>query len=227
MEKRDFERLLASPETAGPADWAALREETELHPSCAPLQVLSLMADRANGAPLWEKEALPRTALYVMDSAALYRRMEASSAPAAPPSAPASQPVPSPAPSPAPLTAAVPLTAASPDPDFDILREINSYQEVSFKTAPKSVILTNFLEKDGGITLDDGGYEQVSVQELAKNSLRSEGVLASETLALVLEKQYKYAQAIAVYEKIMSDNPEKSRTFAARIAELRARLEAK
>jgi len=81
MEKRDFERLLASPETAGPADWAALREETELHPSCAPLQVLSLMADRANGAPLWEKEALPRTALYVMDPAALYRRMEASSAP--------------------------------------------------------------------------------------------------------------------------------------------------
>jgi hypothetical protein len=110
------------------------------------------------------------------------------------------------------------------DAPFDVLQAINSYQEVSFKTAPKSVILTNFLEKDGGIKLSEEDFEEVPVQELAKKSILANESLESETLALVLEKQGKLAQALAMYEKLMINNPEKSSTFAVRIAALKERL---
>ena len=109
-------------------------------------------------------------------------------------------------------------------PGFDILQEINAYQDVSFKTAPKSVILSNFLEKDGGITLDSDAYDAVSVQELAQNSIRPSDSVESETLAVILEKQGKLQQALAMYEKLMVNNPEKSSTFAVRIAELQSKL---
>jgi hypothetical protein len=62
------------------------------------------------------------------------------------------------------------------------------------------------------------------VQELAKKSIRVDNSLESETLALVLEKQGKIAQALAMYEKLMVNNPEKSSTFAVRIAALSERL---
>jgi len=110
------------------------------------------------------------------------------------------------------------------DASFDVLQAINSYQEVSFKTAPKSVILTNFLEKDGGIKLSEEDFEEVPVQELAKKSILANESLESETLALVFEKQGKLAQALAMYEKLMINNPEKSSTFAVRIADLKERL---
>ena len=105
-----------------------------------------------------------------------------------------------------------------------MLKEINEYQEVSFKTAPKSVILSNFLEKDGGIVPDFDTFDNVSVQELAKKSILPSGILETETLAVILEKQGKLAQAAAVYEKLMVNNPEKSSTFAVRIAELKAQI---
>jgi hypothetical protein len=104
------------------------------------------------------------------------------------------------------------------------LHEINAYQDVTFKTAPKSVILSNFLEKDGGITLDSDAYDAVSVQELAQNSIRPSDSVESETLAVILEKQGKLQQALAMYEKLMVNNPEKSSTFAVRIAELQSKL---
>ena len=107
---------------------------------------------------------------------------------------------------------------------LDVLQAINSYQEVSFKTAPKSVILSNFLEKDGGIELSEGGFDEVSIQELGKKSLAADGLLETETLAIVLEKQGKYAQALAMYEKLMLNNPENSSTFAVRIAALKTLL---
>ena len=105
-----------------------------------------------------------------------------------------------------------------------MLQEINAYQDVSFKTAPKSVILSNFLEKDGGIMADFDSYSDVSVQELAKNSLRPSDSFESETLAVILEKQGKLQQALEMYEKLLVNNPEKSSIFAVRIAALKAQL---
>ena len=208
-------------------EWEELRVERDKYPFSAPLQVLSLLADKANGAALWEKQALPRVALYMQQPARLYEQLNGiprlrptvqtgnqDPNPTAAPSVSTAQPDPSPTPS----------KPADIDSPFDVLQAINSYQEVSFKTAPKSVILSNFLEKDGGIELSESYYSAVPIQELAKKSISPNEALQTETLALVLEKQGKYAQALAMYEKLIVNNPEKSSTFAVRIDALKTLL---
>ena len=226
MDKNSFGRLMDRPGTLTPEEWDELRRERDRYPFSAPLQVLSLLADKANGAALWEQQALPRVLLYVQDDERLHEQLES-----------LSRPIPPKAEAPAvaeTVSKTVPTkeAAASPvseernvvddtDAPFDVLQAINSYQEVSFKTAPKSVILSNFLEKDGGITHSDSEYEEVSIQELGKKSITADSSLESETLAVVLERQGKYAQALAMYEKLMLNNPEKSSTFAVRIAALK------
>ena len=215
MDKNAFGRLLDNPSSLTPEEWEELRRERDRYPFSAPLQYLMLVADKVNGAPLWEKQSLPRVALYFQDPDKLYTLLESASMAQ---SAPKASPVPQ-----VPSVPAQPMTepATEPDAPFDILQEINSYQEISFKTAPKSVILTNFLEKDGGIRLDEESADPIPVQELAKKSIANSNSLESETLAIVLEKQGKYAQALAMYEKLMVNNPEKSSTFAIRIVALR------
>lgn len=109
-------------------------------------------------------------------------------------------------------------------PSFDVLNEINTFQEVSFKTAPKSVILSNFLK----IATSDGqemdNEEALPAESKDKKSLKADASLGTETLAIILEKQGKLAQAIAIYENLMERNPEKSSTFAARIEALKEQL---
>jgi tetratricopeptide (TPR) repeat protein len=220
MDKNSFGRLMDTPGALTPEEWGELRRERDSYPFAAPLQVLSLLADKANGAALWEQQALPRVLLYVQHADRLYGQLEELDRPSAPVQSEAVAPVPE-------VAEAAPATKSddeAADVPFDVLQAINSYQEVSFKTAPKSVILSNFLEKDGGITLSDNGFEEVSIQELAKKSIAVDDSLESETLALVLEKQGKYAQALAMYEKLILNNPEKSSTFAVRIAALRTLL---
>ena len=225
MDKNVFGRLMDHPGRLTPEEWDELRRERDRYPFSAPLQVLSLLADKANGAALWEQQALPRVVLYMQDVDRLYEQMEASASAAAPvakeeaQSRPAREKV-------AESPVAPPTNDdVETDGPFDVLQAINSYQEVSFKTAPKSVILSNFLEKDGGIALSDSGFEEVSIQELAKKSISVDNSLESETLAIVLERQGKYAQALAMYEKLMLNNPEKSSTFAVRIADLKKHLD--
>lgn len=203
MDKNCFGKLLDNPTSLTADEWDDLRRERDNYPFCAPLQTLTLMADKMSGVPLWEKQSLPRVALYYQDANLLYHQLDNL----------ARTPAPAPAPQPQPS-----------DTPFDILQEINSYQEVSFKTAPKSVILSNFLEKDAGIELPDEPISDISVVELAKKSIRANESLESETLAVILEKQGKLAQSLAIYEKLLANNPEKSSIFAVRIAELKARL---
>ena len=224
MDKNSFGELLDHPGRLTPEEWAELRRERDRYPFSAPLQVLSLLADKANGTALWEQQALPRVVLYMQDVDRLYEQMEAQTpelvvavaeeAKVQPVSEKAvEKPLPT-----------IPVEEDKGDGTFDVLQAINSYQEVSFKTAPKSVILSNFLEKDGGITLSDNGFEEVPIQELAKKSIATDRLLETETLALVLEKQGKYAQALAMYEKLLLTNPEKSSTFAVRISSLKTLL---
>lgn len=218
MDKNSFAQMMNRPGRLSPEEWDELHRERDRYPFSAPLQVLSLLADKAGGAPLWERQALPYVSLYVPDVEWLYAQLEALDRPAVVP--PVAQPT--------AQAEAVPARQAGEErqlpPGFDILQEINAYQDVSFKTAPKSVILSNFLEKDGGITLDSDAYDAVSVQELAQNSIRPSDSVESETLAVILEKQGKLQQALAMYEKLMVNNPEKSSTFAVRIAELQSKL---
>ena len=116
---------------------------------------------------------------------------------------------------------------ASETDAYDIMKEINAYQEVSFKTAPKSVILSNFLETGNYNVGESGANDEVSVEVLGKKSIREDESLDTETLAVVLEKQGKYDRAIGVYEKLIAKYPEKSSTFAIRISELKIKMDNK
>lgn len=219
MDKNSFGRMMDNPWRLTSEEWEELRRERDRYPFCAPLQVVSLMADKAGGAVLWEKQALPVVSLYVQDVERLHERLEKGAetpdgreAVAAEPKREERQEVKE-------------YRREEPLPEgYDVLQEINAYQDVSFKTAPKSVILSNFLEKDGGIMADFDSYSDVSVQELAKNSLRPSDSFESETLAVILEKQGKLQQALEMYEKLLVNNPEKSSIFAVRIAALKTQL---
>lgn len=189
--------------TAGQVE--VLRRERDEHPYCAPLQVLSLLADKMGGTPLWETQT-PRVSLYMTEAGHLYSLLEDKK--------PQSTASPS---RHTPTTQHE--TAAKGDSEFDILKEINAYQEISFKTAPKSVILTNFLEKDGGIRLDAESFKEVPVQDLAKKSIQPTESLETETMAIMLIRQGKIDSGVAIYKKLISKYPEKSSIFAVRIAE--------
>ena len=215
MDKNVFGKIMDSPRAISPAEWEELYRERDSYPFCAPLQVMSLLADKNCGAPLWERQTLPTVSLYV-DANRLQKQLEELSHPPA-------EPQPSPAP-PSQTFSAPSMTPPAKPEKFDILQEINAYQDVSFKTAPKSVILSNFLEKDGGMVSDFETCNDVSVPELAKKSIQPQESLESETLAVVLERQGKFQQALAMYEKLMVNNPEKSSIFAVRIAELKSSM---
>lgn len=238
MDKVHFGKLLDNFESLTPEMWEELRLERDRYPFCVPIQVMLLLADKANGAALWEKQSLPRVRLYFQDVQRLYEHLDGVSSPqsryASQSHGQNKQETGEPSvigdesvrqdPTSEQDCEATPQQDVADESPFDVLQAINSYQEVSFKTAPRSVILSSFLEKDGGISLSDEGFEAVPVSELAENSLRTDDTLESETLALVLEKQGKLDKALAMYEKLMVNNPEKSSTFADRIIALRARL---
>ena len=106
-------------------------------------------------------------------------------------------------------------------PNVDILNEINTFQEVSFKTAPKSVILSNFLQIATADGPDMSSEASTPAETSDKKSLKADVSLGTETLAVILEKQGKYDKALAIYENLLAHNPEKSSIFAPRIEHLK------
>lgn len=113
------------------------------------------------------------------------------------------------------------------EPSFDVLSEINTFQEVSFKTAPKSVILSNFLNVAPAAEVEKAREAEPAPAGDDKKSLRPTASLGTETLAVILEKQGKYEKAIEVYRNLMAQNPEKSSNFAARIERLETLINSK
>ena len=106
--------------------------------------------------------------------------------------------------------------------NFDILNEINTFQEISFKTAPKSVILSNFLQIATSDGQETSSEEPLPAEGKEKKSLTADASLGTETLAVILEKQGKYDKALSIYENLLARNPEKNSTFAPRIEHLRS-----
>lgn len=104
--------------------------------------------------------------------------------------------------------------------EVDVLKEINAYQEVSFKTAPKSVILSHFLDTANYKVDSDAEPSAQSIEDLSRMSLQHADDICTETLARILARQGKRDEAIAVYRKLMTKYPEKSATFASRIEKL-------
>lgn len=125
------------------------------------------------------------------------------------------------------VPAATPMPPREEPQDFDILNEINTFQEVSFKTAPKSVILSKFLQvgpKDAA-EMASAPHQHEQIDD--KKSLRADDSLGTETLAVILEQQGKYEHALAIYKNLLTQNPEKSSTFAPRIERLEALINSK
>ena len=121
-------------------------------------------------------------------------------------------------------------TVATPqveDSSFDILNEINTFQEVSFKTAPKSVILSNFLQVDPSKEREEASLEARNHDANDKKSLTADISLGTETLAVILEKQGRYDKALAIYKNLLVHNPEKSSIFAPRIERLESLINSK
>lgn len=117
--------------------------------------------------------------------------------------------------------------SANETPAYDIFNEINNFQEVSFKTAPKSVILSNFLQASPAEDVRKAQEVQRPEVREDKKSLLPDDILGTETLAVILENQGRYEQALAVYKNLLVHNPEKSSTFAPRIDQLETLIKSK
>ncbi|MBP5548157.1 MAG: hypothetical protein J6X58_04600 [Bacteroidales bacterium] len=200
------------------ADKADIQYEKNRYPYCSLLQVMDILSDKATNTSRWEERFLPKMSLYLFDRTKFddYLRRVTLTEIQTPSDIKAKQQV--------EQVKNQEYTSEESD-GFDIMQEINAYQEVSFKTAPKSVILSQFLETGNYNPEDFGQHEDISIEDLGKKSVRVDDSLDTETLAVVLEKQGKLERAIAVYEKLIVKYPEKSSTFALRISELKLKLE--
>ena len=107
---------------------------------------------------------------------------------------------------------------------YDIFNEINTFQEVSFKTAPKSVILSNFLQASPAEDVKKVQAEPQPEVHDDKKSIVPDEFLGTETLAVILEKQGRVEQALAIYKNLLAHNPEKSSNFAPQIERLETLL---
>ncbi len=197
-----------------------IQNEKVHHPYCATLQMLDLLSDKAASIYQWEDRFAARVAMYMLHPASLNDSLARV------------QTIDITTPSDLALKQQIETAKANEysndEPKaFDIIQEINAYQEVSFKTAPKSEILSKFLEDGDFQPVDNAPSQSASIEELAKKSASPAEMLETETLAVVFEKQGKFDRAIAIYEKLISRNPEKSSTFAARIEELKLKKENK
>ncbi len=199
-------------------DKADIQLEKTRHPYCVLLQAMDILSDKATGTSHWEERFLPKASLYLFDSSKFFSCLQQVSL--------------ADIQTPADIRAKEKVEVAKDkefnadeQDSFDIMEEINSYQEVAFKTAPKSVILSKFLETGNYKDEDLGEASNISVEDLGKKSVSNSSPLETETLAVIYEKQGKFAQAMEVYRKLIAKNPEKSSTFAIRISELKLKIE--
>lgn len=206
MDKKEFAEKVARPMAFSSQDRGWLHAMADRYPFSAVVTTLSLLADRAHhfDTPN-ERRAV---ALAMCNSTGLEQMMNNAVTFVAP-------------------VMLAPVQQREEPKDFDIMNEINSFQEVSFKTAPKSVILSNFLHVGPQDTVDRAAVSGSQEQIDDKKSIRPDVSLGTETLAVILEKQGKYERALAIYKNLLAQNPEKISTFAPRIKRLEAFINSK
>lgn len=205
MDKKQFAEKVGTPESFTSQERGWLHAMADKYPFSSVMAILSLLADRAYGFDTPERRRA--VALAMCNSDRLAQMMDQ-----------ATQAV---------IHTPAPVEPTDDKQQFDILNEINTFQEISFKTAPKSVILSNFLQVGPKDAVEMASSSPQHEQIDDKKSLRSDESLGSETLAVILEKQGKYEQSLAMYRNLLSQNPEKSSTFAPRIERLEALINSK
>ncbi len=234
MDKKEFEKKVSHPAAFTSQERGWLKAKLAKYPYSSVLSALALMADRAYGydtaeerRAVWLSVCGPEAVEGMVSSARQAEALPAEAAAPKPvaPAAPAA-PAAHAAPVAAPAKAVEPV-AATPkeaEPATDILNEINTFQEVSFKTAPKSVILSKFLQTEPEEEVVAPPERAPLVDFNDKKSLTPDIALGTETLAVILEQQGKYDRALAIYKNLLARNPEKSSIFAPRIKKLKALL---
>ena len=202
MDKKQFIDMTAAPERFTSQDRGWLKAMLAKYPYSSVVSTLALLADHAFGydTPV-ERRAV---ALSVCNPAVLDGLMAG-----------------------AVTATAIPAPQNVVDTNFDILSEINTFQEVSFKTAPKSVILSNFLQVDPSEEENSTSQSAQNGDDRDKKSVSSDVSLGTETLAVILENQGRYDKALAIYKNLLANNPEKSSIFAPRIERLTSLINSK
>ncbi len=220
MDKSTFNAQLSNLSSYTIQAKSDIQQEKNKYPYCALLQVMDLLSDKATDTPQWETRFLPRTSLYLFDYdvfAAALRNVKLTEV---------QTPVDIKTKSEVAHAKDLEFEAANSEP-FDIMKEINAYQEVSFKTAPKSVILSNFLKVDPSEEENEASNGTSNHDINDKKSLTPDVSLGTETLAVILEQQGRYDKALAIYKNLLAQNPEKSSIFAPRIQRLTTILNSK
>lgn len=213
MTKEGLLNFIKDPTTFSLQDKLDIQGEKTAYPYCSLLQILDILSDKATNIYHWEERFSPKVSAYALDRKYLKNYLDKVKE--------------------TPIVSQQQLSLKEEiekqkdledgvqHQNVDIFDEINSYQEVSFRTAPKEVIVENFLEVQTSKISISEEDELPPLEELEKNSLSMNQGVASETLAALFEKQKNYKMAIETYEQLSLKYPEKSSTFAVQIERLK------